>query len=57
MVWLLDRTGKMHIVKEDGKLNIVAESSLGEKTDCTPAFSKKEIFIRGKENLYCISKN
>ena len=57
MVWLLDRSGKMHIVKEDDKLNIVAESPLGENTDCTPAFSDKNIYIRGKVNLYCISKN
>ena len=57
MVWLLDRSGKMHIVKEADKLNIVAESPLGEKTDCTPAFSDKKIYIRGKQNLYCISKN
>jgi hypothetical protein len=36
---------------------LVAESSLGEATDCTPAFSDKKIYIRGKKNLYCISKN
>jgi outer membrane protein assembly factor BamB len=57
MVYLLDRSGKMHIIKEDNKLILVAESPLGEKTDCTPAFSEKRIYIRGKENLYCISKN
>jgi outer membrane protein assembly factor BamB len=57
MIWLLDRSGKMHIVKEDNKLNIVAESALGEKADCTPAFSDKNIYIRGKVNLFCISKN
>lgn len=57
MVWFLDRTGKMHIVKEDNKLNIVAESPLGENADCTPVFSDKSIYIRGKVNLYCISKN
>jgi len=57
MVWLLDRSGKMHVVKEDNKLNIVAESALGEKADCTPAFSDKNIYIRGRVNLFCISKN
>ena len=57
MVWLLDRSGNMHIVKEDNKLSIVAESPLGENADCTPAFSDKNIYIRGKVNLYCISKN
>ena len=57
MVWFLDRSGTMHIVKEDDKLSIVAESPLGENTDCTPAFSDKNIYIRGKINLYCISEN
>jgi outer membrane protein assembly factor BamB len=57
MVWFLDRSGIMHIVKEEDKLNIVSESPLGEKADCTPAFSGKNIYIRGKENLYCISSN
>src|ERR1035437_9745734 len=57
MVYLLDRSGIMHIVKAGTSFGLVAESSLGEATDCTPAFSDKKIYIRGKKNLYCISKN
>ena len=57
MVYLLDRSGVMHIVKAKSEYQLVAESSLGERTDCTPAFSDKKIYIRGKKNLYCISKN
>lgn len=57
MVWFLDRTGKMHIVKKSEKFELVAESSVGEPTDCTPAFSEGAVYIRGKENLFCISKN
>lgn len=57
MVYCLDRGGRMHIVSEDARFNIVAEPSLGENTDCTPAFSDKNIFIRAKENLYCIANN
>jgi outer membrane protein assembly factor BamB len=57
MVYLLDRSGVMHIVKEKSKFQFVSQDSLGENTDCTPAFSDKKIFIRGKKNLYCISKN
>jgi outer membrane protein assembly factor BamB len=56
-VYLLDRTGVMHIVKAGGEFQLVAESPIGERTDCTPAFSEKTIFIRTKENLYCISNN
>jgi outer membrane protein assembly factor BamB len=57
MVYFLDRGGVMHIVKAQAAFQLVAESSLGEQTDCTPAFSDKKIYIRGKKNLYCISKN
>jgi outer membrane protein assembly factor BamB len=57
MVYLLDRTGVMHIVNANSEFKLVAESALGENADCTPAFSDKKIYIRGKKNLYCISKN
>lgn len=57
LVYLLDRSGVMHIIKADSKFQLISEASLGERTDCTPAFSDKKIYIRGKKNLYCISKN
>jgi outer membrane protein assembly factor BamB len=56
-VWMLDRSGTMHIVEAGSKFRIISSSSLGEQTDCTPAFSEKKIYIRGKVNLYCISAN
>jgi outer membrane protein assembly factor BamB len=56
-VWFLDRTGLMHIVEASEKLKIIARSPLGEESDCTPAFSEGKIYLRGKENLYCISGN
>ncbi|HEX2977282.1 MAG TPA: PQQ-binding-like beta-propeller repeat protein [Bacteroidales bacterium] len=55
-VYFLDRTGKMHVVKAAEKFQLVAESPLGERADCTPAFSDKKIYIRGEKNLYCISE-
>jgi len=57
MVYLLDRAGTMHIVQADGAFKKISESPLGERADCTPAFSDKNIYIRGRNNLYCISKN
>jgi outer membrane protein assembly factor BamB len=57
MVFLLDRSGVMHIVKAKSEFQLVSEAALGEPADCTPAFSDKKIYIRGKKNLYCISKN
>ena len=57
MVFLLDRSGVMHIVGADSEFKLISEASLGETADCTPAFSDKNIYIRGSKNLYCISKN
>lgn len=56
MIYFLDRKGIMHVVKAQGTYELVAESPLGENSDCTPAFSEKKIYIRGSKNLYCISE-
>jgi outer membrane protein assembly factor BamB len=57
LVYLLDRSGVMHIVKAGSEFKLISEASLGEAADCTPAFSDKKIYIRGSKNLYCITKN
>jgi outer membrane protein assembly factor BamB len=54
-VWMLDRKGIMHIIEASGKFKLIGESPLGEEADGTPAFSDHRIYIRGKNNLYCIS--
>ena len=56
-VWILNRSGIMNIVKADSKYELIAQSPLGEASDCTPAFSDGKIYIRGRRNLYCISEN
>jgi outer membrane protein assembly factor BamB len=56
-VYFLDRSGVMHIVKAGPQYELVAESALGEPAECTPAFSDKKIYIRGRNNLFCISEN
>jgi outer membrane protein assembly factor BamB len=56
-VYLLDRSGVMHIVDAGSVFKPIAESALGEAADCTPAFSEKKIYIRGRKNLYCIAKD
>jgi outer membrane protein assembly factor BamB len=56
-VYYLDRGGKMHIVNADGAFKLIGEAEIGEATDCSPAFSDKSIYIRGRKNLFCITKN
>ena len=54
-VWMLDRYGIMHIIEASDKFNIIAVNELGEPTDATPAFSEQKIYIRGRQNIYCIA--
>ena len=56
-VYMLDRSGTMHILKAGSQYELLAESPIGEPADCTPAFSDKKIYIRGINNLFCISEN
>lgn len=56
-VYCLDRSGLMHIVKAGPEFQLIAESPIGEPSDCTPAFSDKNIYIRGRNNIFCISQN
>lgn len=56
-VYFLDRSGVMHILEAGPSYKVLAESPLGERADCTPAFSDGKLFIRGKSNLYCIEEN
>ncbi len=56
-VYCLDRSGLMHVVNAGPEFQLIAESPIGEPTDCTPAFSDKNIYIRGRNNIFCISQN
>ena len=55
-VFLLDKKGIMHIVKNDETYAVIGESTLGEGSVCTPAFADGKIVIRGEKDLYCIGK-
>ncbi len=55
-VYIIDREGVTHIFKAEGEFKSVSQSALGEKSDCTPAFSDGKIFIRTQKNLFCIGK-
>ena len=55
-VYMLDRSGVMHIIKADREYKVIGEPALGEESACTPAFTNGRIYIRGESNLYCIGK-
>jgi len=55
-IYLIDMKGNTHIFIASDKFNLIATNPLGENSTCTPAFADGRIYIRGKENLYCIGK-
>jgi outer membrane protein assembly factor BamB len=55
-IYLMNDKGTMHILAAGAEFKEVASAELGEASNCTPAFLDGRIYIRGKQNLYCISE-
>jgi outer membrane protein assembly factor BamB len=58
--------GKVYAAGEDGEVyvfeaattyKLLAKNSMGEPVFATPAVSNNRLFIRGKDNLFCIGKS
>ncbi len=55
-VYLTGRSGTTVVIEDSDQLKIVASNSVGEPVDATPAPVDNELFIRGENHLFCISK-
>ena len=55
-IFSTDRSCTTVVIKDSDKLEIVATNSVGETVDATPAPVDNELFIRGEQHLFCISK-
>ncbi len=53
-IYLMTEDGVMIIIKAEREYKEVGRYELGEGSDACPAFMDGRIYIRGKENLYCI---
>jgi len=53
-IYALDNAGTMHVFRASNTFVSVADSELGEESLATPAFTGGSMFIRGKQNLYCV---
>lgn len=56
LVYLMDVRGIMFIFKADKEFQLIGQNELGESAVCIPAFMPGRIYIRGRENLYCIGE-
>ncbi|MGI6420304.1 MAG: PQQ-binding-like beta-propeller repeat protein [Thermoguttaceae bacterium] len=53
-IYAMDNAGTMHVFQASKTFVAVADARLGEESLATPAFAGGRIFIRGRQNLYCI---
>jgi outer membrane protein assembly factor BamB len=55
-VYVLSRDGKCLVLKKGPKLEILATNQVDDKTDGSIALAGNDIFIHGKQFLYCIGE-
>ena len=53
-VYLMDKSGIMHIFNADKEYVLLSEPELGEDSWATPALIDNRIYIRGHTHLFCI---
>ena len=54
LVYFLNDTGVMNVVRPGDKFDLVARNELGERTFASPALSGGRLYIRGERHLFCI---
>jgi len=55
-LWLLSIKGDMFVCEAGGKFKLLHVNPLGEGACASPAFQDGRIYLRGKNNLYCIAE-
>ncbi len=55
-VYLPGRNGVTVVLKQSEKLEVLATNRLDEKFDASPAAAGRDLFLRGREYLYCITE-
>jgi hypothetical protein len=54
-VYLVGRDGTTVVAKRGPTLEILASNRLDDGFDASPAAVGRQLFLRGRENLYCIA--
>ena len=56
-VYLLGRDGRTVVIDRSTPLKVLARNQLDDAFDASPAMAGPDLFLRGRENLYCLSSN
>lgn len=55
-VYLFEDSGRCTVIANDPSFNVLAVNDLNELTQCTPAISGGEMFVRTAEHCWCIAQ-
>jgi outer membrane protein assembly factor BamB len=55
-IYLVGRDGGALVLKESDKLEVLATNRLPDRFDASPAVAGAELFLRGREYLYCLAE-
>ncbi len=55
-VYLVGRDGTTVVIKDADQLEILATNRLNDPTDASPAIVGKQLFVRSRQNLYCVEE-
>ena len=54
-VYLVGRNGATVVIRNADRYEVVSSNALDDRIDASPAIGGNELFLRGQQNLYCIS--
>ena len=55
-IYIVGRNGVTYVLKSSEKFEVLAVNKLDDPIDCSPAFVGDELYLKGKQYLYCIAK-
>jgi outer membrane protein assembly factor BamB len=55
-IYIVDRQGATHLIEIGDTFHSLAVSPIGQEVIATPAFSDGRIFIRGRDELFCVAE-
>jgi outer membrane protein assembly factor BamB len=55
-IYIVDLDGNCLVLKRGPKLEVLSTNELGEPVDSSFALAGKQIFVRGRQHLYCIEE-
>jgi outer membrane protein assembly factor BamB len=55
-IYLVGRSGVTVVIKQSDTLEVLATNKLDDRFDSSPAVVDKELFLRGREYLWCIAE-